>query len=158
MFSFLNHIKSHKFLMVSRVGWFCLWITDKKIRYKLVFQQEDNFLVIMYSTRKPVFFEQRIGSFNSFPLSSLPHSWFLILLAAYVCIWSLSKIFIYLRKIIIFSVIKKSCPFIRFLYVSRYSRFHYHLKSKIDEITGTVETAIPAFSLNCQNFCFMSVL
>ena len=147
MSPFLKHIKSYKFLIILKELSPYLWSADKKIRYKLIFSVVFNLLAIVTSISTPIFFAYIIDSFSSSYAVPLSLSRFLTLLAAYVGIWSLSKVFLYLREIIMFPVMERAIHLLAFHLFQHIQLlpFQYHLKRKTGEITSTIETAIQAF-------------
>lgn len=146
MFSFLKVIKTCKFLITLRGLGPYLWSEDRRIRCKLVFSVVCNFLAILASVSTPVLFA-RIIDFYSSHGAFLSHSWFSILLIVYVGVWSLGKIFIYLREIIMFPVMERAIHLLAFHLFQHIQLlpFQYHLKRKTGEITSTIEAAIQVF-------------
>lgn len=145
--AFLRRIKSYKFLVILKELWPYIWVSDRKIRYRLIFSIIFNFLAIVASISVPILFAHIIDSFSSFHPFSLFHSWFLILLVAYVGVWSLSKAFLFLREIIIFPVMERAIHLLVFHLFQHIQLlpFRYHLKHKTGEISSTIEMAIQSF-------------
>ena len=106
-----------------------------------------NVLAIFTSICTPILFAHIIDSFSLSHSFSLSRSWFLTLLAVYVGIWSLSKIFIYLREIIMFPVMERAIRLLTFHLFQHIQLlpFQYHLKRKTGEISSIIETAIQSF-------------
>ena len=154
MFSLIKIIKSCKFLAILKSLWPYLWSNDSNIKYRLVFSVILNFLAIFTSIITPIIFAHIIDCCSSFHSSTIKTSWFLTLLIAYVGVWSLSKVFLYLREIIMFPVMERAIhllAFNLFQYIQLLP-FQYHLKRKTVEIT----TIISSYCLvSC--LCFMSV-
>lgn len=145
MFSFLTHIKSLKVFIILKNLFPYFWATDKKVRFKLFLSIIFNILAILATLVTPILFAYAIDTFNS--SHSLSFSWFLLLLGAYVSAWSLGKIFIYLREILMFPVMERathSLAFHLFQHVQLLP-FQYHLKRKTGEVTSIIETAIQSF-------------
>jgi len=147
MFSFFKVVKLHKFLMILSLLWPYLWSADREVRCKLVFSIVFNLLAILASISAPIIFARIIDSFSSFHSLSLSYSWFLILLMVYVGIWSLSKIFTYLREIIMFPVMERAIHLLTFDLFQHIQLlpFQYHLKRKTGETVSTLETVIQSF-------------
>lgn len=147
MASFLKRIKLYKFLVISRELWPYLWTADRKIRYKLIFSVGFNLLAIVNSISTPIIFAHIIDSFNSSHAFSSSSLWFLVLLGTYVIVWSLSKVFLYLREIMMFPVMERAIHLLAFHLFQHIQLlpFQYHLKRKTGEITSTIEIAIQSF-------------
>ena len=143
MLTFLG-FKSCKFLVILKALWPYLWNSNKKVRYKLIGSVVFNILAIISSISTPVLFGRMIDSFSSSHSSSFSHSWFLTSLIAYVGVWSFSKVFLYLREIMMFPVMEKAIRLLAFHLFQHIQLlpFHYHLKRKTGEVTGVMETAI----------------
>ena len=142
-----KYIKFCKFLAILRLLWPYLWSADRNIRCKLVFSVVFNILAILTSISAPILFAHIVDSFSSSQSFSLSRLWFLTLLAAYVGIWSLSKIFIYLREIIMFPVMERAIRLLTFHLFQHIQLlpFQYHIKRKTGEISSIIETAIQSF-------------
>ena len=133
--------------MILSLLWPYLWSADREVRCKLVFSIVFNLLAILASISAPIIFARIIDSFSSFHSLSLSYSWFLILLMVYVGIWSLSKIFTYLREIIMFPVMERAIHLLTFDLFQHIQLlpFQYHLKRKTGETVSTLETVIQSF-------------
>ena len=146
MASFFRVTKPSRFLVVLRVLWLYLWGADEKIRYRLVLSIIGNTVAIILSVSAPLLFARvvdSISSFNTFVTTKT----FLVLLITYVVIWSLSKILLCIREIIMFPVIERA---IHLLALDLFQHiqllpFLYHLKRKTGEITTTIEAAVQSF-------------
>lgn len=146
MLTFLG-FKSCKFLVILKVLWPYLWNSNRKVRYKLIGSVVFNILAIISSISTPVLFGRMIDSFSFSHSSSFSNSWFLTLLVGYVGVWSFSKVFLYLREIIMFPVMERAIRLLAFHLFQHIQLlpFQYHLKRKTGEVTGVIETAIESF-------------
>ena len=138
---------SCKFLVILKSLWPYLWSVDGDIRYRLFFSVVFNALAILTSICTPILFAHIIDSFSFSHSLLLARSWFLTLLAVYVGIWSFSKIFIYLREIVMFPVMERAIHLLAFQLFQHIQLlpFQYHLKRKTGEIASIIETAIQSF-------------
>jgi len=132
-------------LSMLRTLWSYLWDNEKKIKISLITSVACNIISILLSTTIPVFFCYIINSFGSTSLENF--IWFLTLLIAYVSIWSLSKITILVREILMFPAMERA---IRLLTSRLFQHIHllpfqYHVRCKTGEVASIIETAMNAF-------------
>lgn len=142
-----NIEKLVKSLKLLRTLWPYLWGSDKKIKFNLISSITFNFLAIIVSVIIPIVFSYLIDSFGSVLSISLKNTWVFTLLVSYVSIWSLSKVFIYLREIMMFPVMERAIRLLTsklFQYIQLLP-FQYHLKRKTGETLSIIETAIQSF-------------
>jgi ABC-type transport system involved in Fe-S cluster assembly fused permease/ATPase subunit len=156
---FLLRFKSCKFLTILKTLWPYLWGDDRKIRYKLTLSIMFNGFAVLGSIITPFLFGCIIDSLSSSQSSPLSHSWFFTLLIAYVGVWSISKIFLYLRKIMMFPVMERANHLLVFHLFQQiqFLPFQYHLKRKTGEVTGVIEMAMDAFQPIVWSFAFAFV-
>ena len=142
-----NIEKLVKPLKVLVTLWSYLWCSDKKIRFNLVSSIVFNFFAVISSVIAPVIFSYFIDTFSPLLSISQKNTWFFTLLIIYIGIWSLSKIFIYFREIMMFPVMERA---IRLLASKLFQHiqllpFQHHLKRKTGETLSIIEIAIQSF-------------
>ena len=147
MSSLVKFIESCKFLEILKLLWPYLWSDDKKMKYRLIFSVVLNCLGVLTSVCTPIIFARTIDAYGSHYFSSNKTHWFLTLLVAYVGVWSLSKVFVCFREIIMFPVMERAIHLLAYNLFQhiQFLSFHYHLKRKTGEITTMIESAIHSF-------------
>lgn len=141
----IKKIKRRPHIYLLRILWPFLWSTERGIRSRFL----GAFFIILFSTALsitvPLLFKEAIEILNF--TQSRKEIWVFLIIAAYGLVWTLTRLSINLREVLMFRVMEKgvtrlSARIFEHLHSLPYD---FHIKRKTGEIASAIEKAQHAF-------------